>query len=607
MKSHGSDQIELMECIVLDAFIRCAATSSALRDLMTIRSRVKLEGLSFLTITLPSFGKDFERSLDLGYVDSTLFRSFRKCGAIPAFLQGMLSLVFDRGTGRRLDDGEVSIPAIDSIRQCAYAFKKLEQDCTQERVQSSLDGFITVEHELSETRLRDCDVSDFASVALHVWSCLGSFSSALAVPKHGPGATAEHIIGNSKYVWQYWYDRLEPYFPLLDTAYTLSAYDSEEFHNVAIISEEQELPVRVTPVPKTQKGPRIIAIEPVCMQYAQQAIREYLYDTIESSWLSKGHVNFTDQSINRGLAMRASRDGLMATLDLSDASDRVKHDLAMRMFDGNPELRAAVEACRSTSALLPDGQIVTPLAKFASMGSALCFPVESMYFYTICVVALLAKLHLPVTDRNIFRVSRHVYVYGDDIIVPREHAATIVGYLQKYCCKVNVSKSHWNGKFRESCGMDAYDGIDVTPVYVHTMHPTGRRQARSLVSWVSSMNAFYKKGFMKTSSYIQKRCERYLGKLPIVTETCSGLGRVLDAPLTTERWNRKLQRAEISAWCASPVRCTDELGGYGALMKSLLSLARSPKDGIQAIDADHLERSVRRDAVTLKRRWCTAR
>jgi len=648
MKSHVSDQIELMCCIIRDAHIGCAANSSALRDLVTMRSRTEQEGLSFLTITLPSFGKDFEKALDQGFVDSTLFRSFKKSGAIPAFLQGMLSQVFDQETGRRFEDAvrQVNPQAVASIRQCAYAFKKLEKDCTRKRVQSALDRFESVEHELEEIRLRDCDVNDFVSVASHIWGCLCSFDATLVVPRHGPGATAEHIAGNRKYVWQYWYERLELYFPFFHHAYSIGAYGEKEFEDVTFVSEEQELPVRVTPVPKTLKGPRIIAIEPTCMQYAQQAIREYLYDTIESSYYAKGHVNFTDQSCNRDLAMSASKDGLMATLDLSDASDRVYHDLAMRMFDGVPDLRDAIEACRSTRAILPDGTLVGPLKKFASMGSALCFPVESMYFYTICVVALLKEQNLLVTPKNIFSVSRDVYVYGDDIIVPRIHAAAIVGYLQKYYCKVNVSKSFWTGRFRESCGMDAYAGVDVTPVYVHTDRPTSRRQARNVISWICSMNAFYKKGFMETSSHIQKICERHLGPLPTVTEESSVLGRIHDAPLTIGRFapiqtdtfmsangecklSGSLHRSEVRGWCASPVRSTDELDGYGALQKSLLTLTRRNghpdheaseeqryslkalakgfDQNPQAVAEDHLQRSVRRGAVTLKHRWCAAR
>lgn len=59
MKSNESDFLELALCIYLDACAKCAVNSDY-RDLRYIRSRVKDEGVSFLTITLPTFSKDFE-------------------------------------------------------------------------------------------------------------------------------------------------------------------------------------------------------------------------------------------------------------------------------------------------------------------------------------------------------------------------------------------------------------------------------------------------------------------------------------------------------------------------------------------------------------------
>lgn len=100
----ASDHLELLRCVYIDACNKCSAEVSDLRDLQTIRSRVESEGLSFLTITLPEFCKDFERCLSLGFVDSKYFRMFRKYRAIPVFLQGMLSQIFDRETGRILDE-----------------------------------------------------------------------------------------------------------------------------------------------------------------------------------------------------------------------------------------------------------------------------------------------------------------------------------------------------------------------------------------------------------------------------------------------------------------------------------------------------------------------
>lgn len=602
MKSHVNDLTEVAVCIIKDATALNVA-QQPVRDLKTLRSRVKHEGLSFLTITLPTFGKDFERSLDLGRIDSSCFRSFRKHKGIPAFLQGILSRVFDLGTGGLLDEPDVT--AIRSIRQIAYAFKKLEVDCKPIRVSKTLSKFTDCER-IFEEPLAPADVADFTAVSQVLWGSIftpHTLEVFDAVPKHGPGATAERISGNGKYRHRRWHERLEPYFPLLANAFSSeSAYAGGEFEGVSLVSEEREQPVRVIPVPKTLKGPRIIAIEPVCMQYTQQALATSIRRLIELHPLTSGHVNFRDQEINRCLAMSSSADQELATLDLSAASDRVPRSLALSMFDSHPDLRDAIDACRSRTAQMPSGDII-PLKKFAAMGSALCFPVEAMYFYTICIVSRLKKRGLPVTWHNVMKMTRQVYVYGDDILVPTDDATTVAEDLTKYYCKVNMSKSYWNGKFRESCGMDAYDGKEVTPTYLRQVPPCNRRDPASLVSWVKASNHFYLKGYWRTADHLVKRCETILGKLPLVGPECAGLGKVSYQPaVSIGRWGKRYQVAEVETWVAKPVYRIDKLTGYSALTKSLLNLATPLSPG-EVRDKKHLVRSALHGAVVLRRRW----
>lgn len=600
MKSHERDLLELATCVLKDAVAKCTANQLEERDIETMISRVEDEGLSFLTITLPSIGKDLEQALAFGRIGSTHFRSFRKYGKVPAFLRGFFILIFDSSTGGILD--EPQIEAIEGIRQISYLFKKLEVPCTQKRVRAAYRAFIQDEHDL-QTPV-DPDVTDyFCNVSRVLWSSLitsDDLSDVTSfVPKHGPGATAEHITGNNKYVIQRWHERLESYFPLLHNAFNSeNAIESEEFEKLTLVSEEQEQPVRVIAVPKTLKTPRIIAIEPVCMQYTQQAISSMLVSALERHPISSGHVNFTCQEINGSLAMTASADGKLATLDLSAASDRVPYALAIRMFDSNPNLQGAISSTRSTRAQVPGEEVIT-LQKFAAMGSALCFPVESMYFYTICIGTLLKKRGLPVTYRNAMLVSRDVFVYGDDIIVPSDDAVVIMNSLHEHMCKVNTSKSFWTGKFRESCGVDAYDGHNVTPTYVRRLPPHNTREASSLLSWSKASNSFYKRGYWLTASHLIKRCETYLGALPIVGPDCSGLGKVSFQPLvSSERWNVDLQIHEVKTWMAVPVYQKDKLDGYGALLKCLMKAGST-----EPSDVKHLERSVRHGAVALKRRW----
>jgi hypothetical protein len=627
MKSNASDYLQVATAIYKDACSKCTADVSDFRDLEVIETRTKHEGLSFLTITLPNFCKDFERSLAIGYIDSTFFRSFSKSGSIPAFLQGMISHVFSRETGRLNHEhtpdvlsGGVSsdIPTIvESVRQICLTFKKLEIDCAPKRVTATLESFIEVEASFEPLSIPDEQYYDFCDIAHMLWDdMVRPFRINQIVPRHGPGATAEKISGNSKFKWRRWHDRLEPYFPLVDTAFPLGTpVDAKELKLTTIVPETEEQPVRVTPVPKTLKGPRIIAIEPACMQYAQQGIRDWLYARLETYRYSRGHINFSDQRVNQRLAISSSRTGRLATIDLSDASDRVPRDLALEMFRANPDLLGAIEACRSTRAEMPDGRVIGPLNKFASMGSALCFPVEAMYFYTVCVVALLRAQGLPGTEKNILNVSSQVYVYGDDIIVPSTYAVIVLEYLQKYNCKVNLNKTFLTGKFRESCGVDAYDGKLVSPTYLRRVRPENKRQASQIISWVSTANLFYLRGYWRTAQLLYDVVEKIIGNLPYVSENSEGLGRIsfMDE-FTTGMWNNKMgllryhpmkHRFEVRTMVPRPVFRKDPLSGYAALQKSLASLSRQA-DEWAVRDASHLEHFALHGAVALKRRWVPA-
>lgn len=633
-----SDCLKLIESIYIDASMKCTADVFDFRDLITIRSRVEKEGLSFLTITLPSFCTDFERSLEQGFVDPAFFMKFHRNGELPAFLRGFLGQVFDVKTGELYNERKPPIQlgvdihdiptVIESVRQICCTFKKVELPCSEKRIKKAMDSYVHVEAQLSTFRLQEDETTKFLAVSDVLWhNILAGIKPADCIPRHGPGATAERISGNKKYVWREWYDRLEPYFPLVDSAFPIGIdVDARELKGVKIIPPEKERPVRVIHVPKTLKAPRIIAIEPVCMQYAQQGIRDALYRVLESSKLTKDHINFSDQSFNQKIALTSSKDLRYATIDLSDASDRVPRLLALQMFRSNPDLMDAIDACRSTHAELSNGLIIGPLHKFASMGSALCFPVEAMYFYTICVIALLDAHELSYTWRNIRKVARHLYVYGDDIIVPTTNAVIVLDYLQKYNCKVNINKTFVTGRFRESCGVDAYDGYEVTPTYLRTLRPRHKRDSSGILSWAATAHQLYKKGYWRTTTLIYEILERLIGSLPYVLETSPAVGRISFLGFeSAERWSSELHRFEVLAMVPEPIFRTDRLEGYGALMKCLLklegrkseirpikgwatSLRESQRLALfgEAQDKQHLRLTALHGGVALNRRWVLA-
>lgn len=665
MKSDLKDQLELVHAVYEDACARCTAVVSDVRDLECIEARVKSEGMSFLTISLPNFCKDFEKSLAEGCVSASAFPYFRKTGAIPAFLQGMLGRLFDQETGRIIDFETDHPQIVQAVRQICLLFKKVELECSLPRRAQALANYLDVER-LNSAYIPPGPDDSFYRVSDLLWSnVLAGFDPAALVPRHGPGAVVEGSRGNAKYLWQRWHERLEAFLPFWGNALPVRAHGealhwtehpspeggsilrrAREFEHVDFVSEADEQPVRVVFVPKTLKSPRVIAIEPMCMQYAQQALRDFFYTRLESHVLTRERVNFRDQSINQRIALTSSSTGVYATLDLSDASDRVTLAVVAEMLRSVPELRAAVLACRSASATLPNGVTIAPLSKFASMGSALCFPIEAMYFYAVCVDALLAVAHLPVTWESVRRVSRDIRVYGDDLIVPSEHAVAVTEHLQKYNCKVNANKSFWTGRFRESCGVDGFAGIDVTPLYLRHLRPSNRRHTRQILSWVASANAFSQRGYDRTAHFMYRTIEGILGPLPEVPRGSGVIGKVAVKPWLDRngpikwRYNPLIQRVEVLVWMPASVKKSQKITGYPALQKCLLKLEHgtpspgafqapqgwdpmftqwadrevpwtagdgwSSNDGeaqISPSDSRHLERDVVRGALTLKRRW----
>lgn len=604
------DLLNMVRLVLEDLSTQCTATLFDLRDAKTLASRAKSEGLSFMTITLPTFCMDFERSLARRRIDPQLFRGFGKAGAIPRLFQGMLGRLFDRKTGDLLETSSETPIIVRAIRQVCLLAKKIEVPCSPAREEAAIEKFARTERSFDDFLPQGADVSAFSDASTVLWGRLAlGFDLESLVPRHGPGAVAERLSPHGRYSLPRWHERLEQVFPISAFGFIAGAGE-EAFEGVTFVPETDEQPVRVVTVPKTLKGPRVIGIEPVCMQYTQQAIKAWLYDAIESSEYAGGHVLFRDQSVHRELALSASRTGEYATFDLSDASDRVPWSLVQRMIP-SLDLLSAIDACRSRSAQLPDGRVIA-LRKFASMGSALCFPIEAMYFYTVCVVAILREHDLPATPRAVKFACESVYIYGDDIIVRSCYAATIRDYLHKYNCKVNDAKSFETGKFRESCGMDAYDGTPVTPVYLRRLRPTSRQQASELISWCDAANAFAQGGMTACADYLFEGVQRWIGALPDLRQEEPGLGRVSNFvrrdPALKTRWNPWLHREERRVWFPTAVKCSDMLDCYPGVTWSLLGLIRRAGSAISRLffgrDAkDEHTHSVLRGAVALQRRW----
>ena len=397
-------------------------------------------------------------------------------------------------------------------------------------------------------------VDTIQRVADIVSSSLGDLHSEdpSELPKHGPGVVSDVSTGESKYDFPYWTPKTEAIFPY-DYYGHLSLGASELSCGAALEYISHEVSSRLIAVPKSAKGPRLIAAEPSAHQWLQQLVLSQLVRRLEQSPIA-GAVRFTDQTRNRAFALRGSIDGSFATIDLSSASDRLSCWSVERFFRANPTLLERLHASRTRSASWRQRRpsehpsFGCILKKFAPMGSACTFPVQSIIYCIISVGVRLWLSRAKVSTHAIEEASARISVFGDDIIVPRLDCPTVIQALEYMGLKVNTSKTFFTGKFRESCGIDAWGGDDVTPPYVLTLL-NGFRVLADGTSSVEVSNNFFTKGFWNTSRYLQDLVGKGLNLIPITSRgdlsntLFSYSGTKLDH--LKRRYNVQLQRDEV--------------------------------------------------------------
>ena len=548
--------------------------TSATMDINTVHRRVEDEGLSFLTITLPDLGKALQRWLDQG--QAGIHPSFnRGRGSLPLFLGGFFSRVFDRGSGTLLDE-----PCIDSIialRQLTLMFGKISFPCTPQRERKAIQNYVKCEQDVrqSDMNLTQKDLDEFQKMSdllfREVFTQMDrDIYYGELLPKHGPGSTADGLSSNGKYRMQTWTRRLEEVFPSYEYLIP-NAHFVGDLDRVNILEPGSEMPVKVISVPKTLKTPRIIAMEPACMQYTQQALLRCFLSSLKRDELLSTMIGFDDQLPNQELARQGSTDGRTATLDLSDASDRVSNQLVRVMVSRWPHLDKAIDATRSRRAEVPDHGVIR-LAKYASMGSALCFPIEAVVFTTLIFMGIQRSLNVTMNRKDIASFRDSVRVYGDDLIVPVDHVQSVVQTLEHFGAQVGLDKSFWTGKFRESCGKEYFNGTDVSLVRVRQALPSTTADATEVIATVALRNQLYMHGYWKTVRWLDKQLGDILRYFPFVAPTSSVLGRVSFLGYQSERMHPSLHSPLVRGYVVQAKAPSDELRDTGALLKCLLKL-----------------------------------
>lgn len=582
------------------ALLRDAASQYSLdptRDIETVTRRHHQEGEPFLTITLDAYRVAFEAALEAGTWDNILIPGFRKDGQLPAFLRGFVSLVFQRNGQIR---SAVDPTVIRCIRQITGLTAKMSVECKPGYTKKALRDYIAVDanavsHATADLKAVFSDMFD--PVLRDVINDIDSFS---VLVNHGNGASQEKLLPNTRWKFTQWDERVEPFFPSRLYAHVNDRHTA--IKPIEYITAETR-PVRVAFVPKTAKGPRTIAVEPSVRMFIQQGLMRSLTESIERRGLPP---RFTDSTLNQELAREGSLSGSLATIDLSSASDSVSSNLVFELTSGRPVFRDALFACRSPRAKLPDGTTLT-LNKFASMGSAVCFPIEAMVFAAIAVYAMAPRLasgqvSLPISRDVVGRVT----VYGDDIIVPTSEYSKVVAALNLFGFRVNEKKSFFKGRFRESCGGDYYAGHQVS--YVKLRHPLRFRTttAAETVSTVSFRNQLAATGLWpETVTELDHELVRGLRLFPYGQSTSPGLVRVgtpygAPSPSHIGRFNAKLFIAQHKAYRAVPTFKKDRLDSWAGLHKSLRLAVRQNEPSKEPTSYEVAGRAVR---VRLTARW----
>ena len=415
-----------------DKNVKIAFYSSCLEKGKTLEQSDDLWLVHVYTIELPQLGKDLLRGLTTGiFVNTSNFTSKKgKKGGLPLIFNESFRKIFDHdGFLHPFPQKDV----IRDLRQVTMMYYKLE-------VASTPEGELLAHQKFIETdlKVKTNDWPDLSGVRKHFTSCLPNDPWDIR-PHHSSGATS--YIGKDnidKRKFNQWLPKLMEAFP--PEKYFITLWKKLR---CGFIPLNVDPPSRLTTVPKDSRGPRTICIEPYERMFIQKGLMQSIYDYIETSSLAKGYINFTDQSVNVALAAEASVSGLYATIDLKDASDMVSWELVKKLVPY--DWFVALDATRSTHTHTLHGTI--QLKKFAPMGSALCFPIEAILFWSIART-----------------VCNEVYVYGDDIIVPTRFAGEVMSRLEDFGLVINHDKSLITGSFKESCGGDFFDGYPIDTI-----------------------------------------------------------------------------------------------------------------------------------------------
>lgn len=582
-------------------------------DCERLARNCRVRGLGFFSLDLPCLDSLLTSGLQTGRLtlEGPCSRKVSRRVLVPRFFSGLWLRIFDK-SGYLKEEPDVN--AIAFLRQIVCLGKRVQSECSRDRLLQAVKEYHDVEfqirpptlqwssdgldtsHGLQDVHLFDClddptplfgklhnygsdqeedqmrsylsrcqQVADIVVGAFNFFEPV-TYSGNLQEEgggtgfRHGPGAVSDRRGKFNKYEFPRWSKKLETWFPYRQCGTIASDVESVPLNH--------EVASKLIAVPKTAKGPRLIASEPTEHQWCQQLIRHFMVSELERLFGDR-FICFSEQELSGQMALLASRNRSLCTIDLSSASDRLSCWLVERIFRKNPSLLHSLHAARTRYILddiSPERSFIK-LKKFASQGTATTFPVQTLVFL---VLALGACIEGKVTWSKISRLRHRVRVFGDDIIIPNSRYVGMTRVLHILGLKVNMEKSFHDGHFRESCGVDAYGGYDVTPIKPLVVIPDGPASRQAVLD---TSNNLFNKGYWNASTVCTSTLgDRILRRLAIVgrdsgiTGIHSFCGNAPNTHLKT-RWNGALQRKEFSCWSLTSTTGRSYSGERPALLQ----------------------------------------
>lgn len=600
MKSQVNALLHVMHGLILDVRAAYPALRGLDLDLENLTLQSRTRGLKSFTLDLPNLDSLLVQGLKTGRLSLSgpFSRRVSRRVRVPRLFSGLWLRVFDSDACLRPD---ADVNSIFFLRCLTTLGKKLEVGCSSSRILATVRTYHDIERRLRQPTLEwAADRLNFGKGlnCIHLGECIDSpgevplfdhLSSLEEVDKekeiirhrnllrrcqqvadilvntfdsfeiesftddlyqnsqgigfrHGPGAVAEKMKNWDKSRFPSWPNKLEGTFPFsLCGTFSMSGDERPINHEVAS---------RLLCVPKTSKSPRLIAAEPVAHMWCQQALLSW-FDSQFKKHFGSDFIDLHDQSKSGSMVLQASLSGSHATVDLSDASDRITCWTVERIFRCKPSILKALHAARTRylqdCTPVSDGSFIK-LKKFASQGTATTFPVMS---FVILCLALGSSIRGRVTIAKVRKLRSQVRVFGDDVILPTHGYADLCLAMTLCQMKVNEAKSFDVGHFRESCGTDGYLGFDITPIRPKSIVPDGPTSCQAVVD--TSNNAF-KKGLWNASysllSLLPPHIQRGLRVVGINEVGFSGLVSFCgsDERHLKKRWNHGLHRYDVRTW-----------------------------------------------------------